>query len=121
MSSPRDTVPPKSSHLLRMRPDSSDDKAALAQWLLDPVYIRGVLRSSVEKGQLDRSIQQALQTGQGRRPLVPRPELHARSRETPARLGKASDFLSALMGIPAISKAIDSIKTSAVDKLKAQE
>ena len=118
MSFPRDSTPPKPSNLLRMRFDSSDDKAELAQRLLDPVYIRGVLRDSMQKQQLDLGIQHALQSGQGRRPLVPRPELHARSRETPVRPGEASDFLSALMGVPAISKAIDSIKASAVDKLK---
>ena len=139
MPDPQDASPPNSSNLMRMRFGSPDDQAALARRLVDAAYIRSVLRNQSEKNKLDQHVQSSLKGGKNQSkprpqvpppalkttpskqaPLVPRPQLHPRHPEPEVRPGEAGDVLDALMGVPTVARAVESVKNSAINKLKSE-
>lgn len=99
-------------------PDPKTDKAALARKLVDPKYIRQVLRNSEEKNRFNLRMQQLLQTTCTKPPLVPRKNLGTHQPVPPIRTGSASDVLDALMGIPVVANAVAKVKNTASNKLE---
>ena len=115
MPHPTQGNPPTNS-LLRMRPDQTEEKVALAKKLLDPNYILKTLRQSSEKSLLDRQLQQALKTIRPKSPLVPRPALHPRHPEPAVKPGSGGDLLEALMAVPTLKSGIDKLKAAVIAK-----
>lgn len=105
---------PQGHSLMRMRSGATDDKASLAQRLLDPAYIRRAINSPSEKKYAERQLQRAIKQYQPKRSGTPSQSKTA----TKVRAGEISDLLKALMAYPSVKAALARVKRLALEKLE---
>jgi len=106
-------------------PSASNDQAAvqaaerarIARRIVDPHYIRRVLQNSLESNRLNRRLDEMLRPRRSTRSRLTAPPDRP-FQVSPTRQGSVSNVLQAIMAVPAVQNALNTLKNRVVSRVE---